>query len=49
MNAVDRRKEIIKIITASEEPLSGGALSAHLGVSRQVIVQECGFVKGAGL
>lgn len=48
MNAVDRRKEIIKIITASEEPLSGGALSAHLGVSRQVIVQDVALLKAQG-
>ena len=48
MNAVDRRKEIIKIITASKEPLSGSALSARLGVSRQVIVQDVALLKASG-
>lgn len=48
MNTVDRRKAIVKIIMESEEPLSGSALSARLGVSRQVIVQDVALLKAQG-
>lgn len=48
MNAVERRNEIIRLITTSEEPLSGSMLSKELNVSRQVIVQDIALLKASG-
>lgn len=48
MNAANRRKEIVKIIAAESEPLSGSALAARLNVSRQVIVQDIALLKASG-
>lgn len=47
MNAVERREEIVKMI-AGGEPVSGGALSKKLDVSRQVIVQDIALLKASG-
>ena len=40
MRAQERRKEIGALLMASNTALSGGALSARFGVSRQIIVQD---------
>ncbi|MGN0107426.1 MAG: transcription repressor NadR [Hominilimicola sp.] len=48
MNAVERRNEIIRLITTSEEPMSGSMLSKKLDVSRQVIVQDIALLKASG-
>lgn len=48
MNAVERRNEIIRLITTSAEPLSGSMLSRELNVSRQVIVQDVAILKASG-
>ena len=48
MNAVERREEIIRLITNSAEPISGSALSKKLDVSRQVIVQDIALLKASG-
>lgn len=48
MNAVERREEIIRLITAGDKPISGNELSKHLDVSRQVIVQDIAILKAAG-
>lgn len=48
MNAVERREEIIRLITTNDEPLSGSALAKKLNVSRQVIVQDIALLKAAG-
>ncbi len=48
MNAVERREEIIRLITTSDEPISGNALSKRLAVSRQVIVQDIALLKASG-
>ena len=35
-----RRDKIIKMLTSSSIPVSGGKLAKEFGVSRQVIVQD---------
>jgi transcriptional regulator of NAD metabolism len=48
MKANNRRKELAELLMASKEPLSGGALSEQLKVSRQIIVQDIAILKAAG-
>ena len=48
MKATERRKEIVNILLASKEPISGGELSKQFGVSRQIIVQDITVLKGLG-
>jgi transcriptional regulator of NAD metabolism len=48
MRAQERRKEIAALLMASNEAISGGALSARLGVSRQIIVQDIAMLKAQG-
>lgn len=48
MNTDERRKEILRLISESAEPLSGSALSKKLGVSRQIIVGDIALLKAAG-
>jgi transcriptional regulator of NAD metabolism len=48
MRAEERRKEIAALLMASSEAVSGGALSARLGVSRQIIVQDITVLKAQG-
>ena len=48
MRAEERRKEIVARLMASNEAISGGALSAQLGVSRQIIVQDIAVLKAQG-
>lgn len=48
MNAAERRTELLKLITQSNAPVSGTALSKQLGVSRQVIVTDIAILKAAG-
>ncbi|MBQ4046776.1 MAG: transcription repressor NadR [Clostridia bacterium] len=48
MKATERRKELAAILSASETPVSGSALAAKLGVSRQIIVQDITVLKAAG-
>ena len=48
MRAEERRKEIVARLMASSEAISGGALSARLGVSRQIIVQDIAVLKAQG-
>lgn len=45
MEGNERRRKIIGILKSSGEPLSGTALSATLGVSRQVIVQDIALLR----
>jgi transcriptional regulator of NAD metabolism len=46
--AEKRRKEMITMLLASKEPISGGALAQHFGKSRQIIVQDIAILKGQG-
>lgn len=48
MKGKERRKEIVEIIMASEEPISGTVLSERLGVSRQIIVQDIAMLRAEG-
>ncbi len=48
MNAIERREKILRLITTSNEPVSGSSLSKQLEVSRQVIVQDIALLKASG-
>ena len=48
MKAKERRKEIVAMIMAAEEPVSGATLSERLGVSRQIIVQDIAMLRAEG-
>lgn len=48
MKAEERRKEMIRILSSSTSPISGGELSKRLGVSRQIIVQDISLIKASG-
>ena len=48
MTSEERRKEIIHIFRADSLPVSGGALSATFGVSRQIIVQDIALLRAQG-
>lgn len=45
MEGNERRQNIIGILKGSGEPMSGTALAARLGVSRQVIVQDIALLR----
>ncbi len=46
--ANERRKEIAQMLRTSDAAISGGQLSAMLGVSRQIIVQDISILKAEG-
>lgn len=48
MKAEDRRKAIITLLMAERRPVSGGELSKHFGVSRQIIVRDISLLKANG-
>lgn len=48
MNSEERRKEILCAFRSSNLPVSGGALSAKFGVSRQIIVQDIALLRAQG-
>ena len=45
MESEERRKKIIKLLGASEGPVSGSELAKIMGVSRQVIVQDIALLR----
>lgn len=45
MNNIERRAQIIKILTNSSTPVSGSRLASILSVSRQVIVQDVALLR----
>ena len=45
MDGENRRKTLLDLLAAAEEPLSGSALAKKLGVSRQVIVQDIALLR----
>lgn len=45
MEGNTRRKKLIALLQNSRKPLSGAELSKHLGVSRQVIVQDIALLR----
>ena len=40
MKGEERRKQLLNILSSSNNPVSGGTLSKELNVSRQIIVQD---------
>ena len=48
MKVEKRRREIASLLMAAKAPVSGGALSARVGVSRQIVVQDIAALKEAG-
>ena len=48
MDAKNRRKRLLDMLTGSETPVTGTALSRDLGVSRQVIVGDIAILRAAG-
>ena len=49
MEGEERRKKIIKLLGASEGPVSGSELAKIMGVSRQVIVQDIALLRANGM
>lgn len=49
MSGENRRKEIIKVLSGSEQPVSGTALAGICHVSRQVIVQDIALLRASGV
>lgn len=48
MKGKERRKEIVAMIMAAEEPVSGSLLAEQFGVSRQIIVQDIAMLRAEG-
>lgn len=48
MTGAERRRQILKLMEESSTPLSGGALGAATGVSRQVVVQDIALLRTEG-
>lgn len=48
MTGAERRKMILNLMKESTTPLSGGALGAATGVSRQVVVQDIALLRSEG-
>ncbi len=46
--AETRREKLIQILSSTQKPISGGALSKELSVSRQVIVQDIALLRANG-
>jgi uncharacterized protein len=46
--AESRRAQLLDILSRAAGPVSGHALAQRLGVSRQVIVQDCALLRAAG-
>ena len=47
MEGNKRRELLVKILSETSEPVSGSELSRHLGVSRQVIVQDIALLRAS--
>lgn len=48
MDSWERRKEILKLLHASEKPIKGIDLAKKMDVSRQVIVQDIALLRAKG-
>lgn len=48
MNQTQRRKNIIDILKSSNDGVSGTILAKHLGVSRQIVVQDIALIRAKG-
>lgn len=49
MEPESRRKKIANVILKSQAPVTGGELSALLGVTRQVVVQDIALLRAGGM
>ena len=49
MNGAERRSRIMHMLQSSDKPISGGAFSRALHVSRQVIVQDIALIRANGV
>ncbi|MCD7950650.1 MAG: transcription repressor NadR [Erysipelotrichaceae bacterium] len=45
---MDRKEEIIKVISKSEKPISASRLASQFGVSRQIIVGDIALLRAKG-
>ncbi len=48
MNGAQRRQKILEMLMTADAPVSGSALAAEFGVSRQVIVQDMALLRTHG-
>ena len=48
MKGEERRKQLLNILSSSNNPVSGGTLSKELNVSRQIIVQDISLLRANG-
>lgn len=48
MNGEERRKQLLQILSDSDQPVSGTKLAERLQVSRQVIVQDIALLRANG-
>ena len=48
MKKLDRRQQLIALLSSSKSAISGETLSERFGVSRQIIVQDIGMLKAQG-
>ena len=48
MNGAERRKQLLNILSSSNNPVSGGTLAKGLNVSRQIIVQDISLLRANG-
>lgn len=48
MEAKERRAAILQLLRNRTAPVTGGELAAHMGVSRQVIVQDIALLRTGG-
>jgi len=45
MNSQERRKEILRMLIESDEPISGSEFAKHFDVTRQIIVKDIALIK----
>lgn len=48
LKAIERRENILRILSEQQQPVSGISLAKELNVSRQVIVQDIALLRAAG-
>lgn len=48
MKGEERRKQLLNILSSSNNPVSGGTLAKELNVSRQIIVQDISLLRANG-
>ena len=48
MHGEKRREKLLQLIKTASHPISGTTLSEHLGVSRQIVVQDIALIRAQG-